>query len=312
MSGIRNRGALPMRNKHKVNDLIFYTLMVAFPLAQFCVFYISVNINSILLAFRSYSSEDGGFVWAQFGNFANIFRDFAASATLKTAMLNSLLVWAASTAVSLPLAMLFSYYIYNKRPASGVFKTLLFMPSVIPGIAITVIYLYFVERAIPAFAADVCGITVEGLLQNPATRFGAIFFYNVFLSFGGNVILLLGGMNTVDPSVREAAYLDGAKGWCEFRHIILPKVWPTLTTFFCNGRGFDIYQSIQFVQLLRYRCLGKTCHNGLLAVCTYIYCHHGGLPRTCGYGLVVDGSHNSVDVACKKNVGKVRTFGGLT
>lgn len=235
MSGIRNRGALPMRNKHKVNDLIFYTLMVAFPLAQFCVFYISVNINSILLAFRSYSSEDGGFVWAQFDNFANIFRDFAASATLKTAMLNSLLVWAASTAVSLPLAMLFSYYIYNKRPASGVFKTLLFLPSVIPGIAITVIYLYFVERAIPAFAADVCGITVEGLLQNPATRFGAIFFYNVFLSFGGNVILLLGGMNTVDPSVREAAYLDGAKGWCEFRHIILPKVWPTLTTFFVMG-----------------------------------------------------------------------------
>ena len=209
--------------------------MVAFPLAQFCVFYISVNINSILLAFRSYSSEDGGFVWAQFDNFVNIFSDFAASATLKTSMLNSLLVWAASTAVSLPLAMLFSYYIYNKRPASGVFKTLLFLPSVIPGIAITVIYLYFVERAIPAFAADVCGITVEGLLQNPATRFGAIFFYNVFLSFGGNVILLLGGMNTVDPSVREAAYLDGAKGWCEFRHIILPKVWPTLTTFFVMG-----------------------------------------------------------------------------
>lgn len=162
-----------MRNKRKVNDLIFYALMVAFPLAQFCVFYISVNINSILLAFRSYSSEDGGFVWAQFSNFAKIFSDFAASATLKTAMLNSLLVWAASTAVSLPLAMLFSYYIYNKRPASGVFKILLFLPSVIPGIAITVIYLYFVERAIPPLPPtyavlrwrDCCKIPQHGLAQ---------------------------------------------------------------------------------------------------------------------------------------------------
>lgn len=224
-----------IKNRSRTHDLIFYITMVAFPLLQFCVFYISVNINSVLLAFKNYSSEDGGFIWAQFSNFAKIFRDFASSTTLRRAMLNSVLVWAASTAVSLPLAMLFSYYIYNKRAASGFFKTMLFLPSVIPGIAITVIYLYFVERAIPAFAADVFGITVEGLLQNGATRFGTIFFYNVFLSFGGNVILFLGGMNTVDPSVREAACLDGAEGWCEFRHIILPKIWPTLTTFFVMG-----------------------------------------------------------------------------
>ena len=39
-----------LRGKDK--DLIFYTLMMLFPVAQFCVMYIGVNFNSILLAFK--------------------------------------------------------------------------------------------------------------------------------------------------------------------------------------------------------------------------------------------------------------------
>ena len=40
-------------------EFIFYLCLVALPLAQFCIFYIGVNFNSILLTFRNYSFDEG-------------------------------------------------------------------------------------------------------------------------------------------------------------------------------------------------------------------------------------------------------------
>lgn len=228
---------IALRRKPRKNrrDLIFYILFIAFPVLQFCIFYIYVNINSIILAFKTYSTLDGGYTGFSFANFTKLFSDFSKTNTLRKALGNSILVWGLSTIVSLPLAMLFSYFIYNKRQGSKIFKVLLFLPSIIPSIATTIIYLYFVEKAVPALMVSLFKKEIIGLLQDKSTRFGAVFFYNIFISFGGNVILLLGGMNSINPSVREAAWIDGAEGIKEFFHIILPSIWPTLTTFFVMG-----------------------------------------------------------------------------
>lgn len=219
----------------KRREMLFYILMIALPVLQFCIFYIGVNFNSILLAFQTYDREGNTFRFAGFENFVFQFREFALSSTLRGSVVNSLKVWFATTIVSLPCALLFSFFIYQKMPASGFFKAILFLPSIIPGMVTVIIYMYFVERALPVFCETLFGKEMDGLLQNPSTQFGAVFFYNAFLSFGGNMLLLLGGMNTVDVSVREAAQLDGASGFREFYHVVLPKVWATLTTFLVLG-----------------------------------------------------------------------------
>lgn len=219
----------------KKRELIFYILMIALPVLQFCIFYIGVNFNSILLAFKSYDRDGKAFHFVGFENFIYQFKEFSLSSTLRGSVVNSLKVWAMTTIVSLPCALMFSFFIYQKMPLSGFFKCILFLPAIIPGMVTIIIYMYFVERAIPTFWEGIFGKDIEGLLQNPSTQYATIFFYNVFLSFGGNMLLLLGGMNTVDQSVREAAQLDGASGFREFYHVVFPKVWSTLTTFLVLG-----------------------------------------------------------------------------
>ena len=53
---------------------IFYWALLLIPLAHFCVFYIGVNFNSILLAFKSYTMKDG--VWNYKYSVANFKRVF--------------------------------------------------------------------------------------------------------------------------------------------------------------------------------------------------------------------------------------------
>jgi len=231
MSNIKTKNIKNGIQTAKRKDLIFYILMMAFPVVQFCVMYIGVNINAILLAFQEYDRSVDKFVFVGFKNITNFIQEFFSSYTLKKAALNSVIVWALSTIITLPLVLLFSFFIYKKMPLEGLFKFSLFLPSIISGIVTVVIYTYFVERAIPALWAMIFKEEIEGLLANPQSQFITVLFYNIFYSFGGYLLLFLGAMNNVDISTREAAKLDGADGFKEFYYIVLPEVYPTLTTF---------------------------------------------------------------------------------
>lgn len=215
----------------KRKDLIFYIIMIAFPVLQFLVMYVYVNINSIMLAFQEFNRESNQFEFIGFENIVKVIDEFSTSYTMQHAFNNSLLVWFLCTIISLPLALLFSYFLYKKFPFEKLFKFSLFLPSMISGIVTVIIYTYFVERAIPALASMIFQEEISGLLANPTTQFITVLFYNVFYSFGGYILLFLGAMNNVSQETKDAAKLDGAEGIKEFYYIVFPEVYSTMSTF---------------------------------------------------------------------------------
>ena len=74
-------------NAKERNRKIFYYVMFAFPILQFLIFYIGVNLNSILLAFKSYDYQSGyTFVW--FDNFKQVVLDIVRLDYMKLAIRN--------------------------------------------------------------------------------------------------------------------------------------------------------------------------------------------------------------------------------
>jgi ABC-type polysaccharide transport system permease subunit len=65
-------------NRRRRAEKVFYWMMLALPLLQFCVFYIAVNFNSILLSFQSIETDisGGGYIysWVGFENFSEVIR----------------------------------------------------------------------------------------------------------------------------------------------------------------------------------------------------------------------------------------------
>ena len=139
--------ALINRKKHKITnrkrDYFFYFGLMAIPLAQFVVFYIMVNVNSILLVFQEFKNPDFVFLSQGhlFDNFKSLFT--GSDSTLLTAFRNSILIWAIGVLVGTPLGLFFSFYIYKRRKAANFFKFCLFLPSIIPGILLTTIFKKF-------------------------------------------------------------------------------------------------------------------------------------------------------------------------
>lgn len=216
-------------------DLIFYLCLVAVPLIQFCIMYIGVNANSIILAFKEYDIITGDYSFAGFKNFIEVFQTLAQPRMLASVVKNSLLFFVLSTCITIPLSLLFSYYIYKQMPGHAVFKVILYMPSIISSIIMVIVFNYFVERAIPEMVYQMFGIRINGLLSNLDTTFGTIVFYNIFYGLGGNILLYTGSMNNISESVVEAGKLDGTTAIKEFWYITLPMIFPTLSVFLVTG-----------------------------------------------------------------------------
>ena len=220
----------------KRNDMIFYCLMMLFPIAQFCTFYIAVNLNSVILAFKNYETLDGTYGWAGFENFRLVFYNLVHEPTLLYSAKNSLILYACGLVVGVPLALMFSFYIYKKKPLYRVFKIMLFLPSIISAIAMTVMFKYFVERAIPELLELIFGKTYTGLLSSgSATAFATLVFYSIWIGFGTGILMYSGAMNAISDSVVEAAQIDGIGTVREFFNITIPLIWPTIVTFLVVG-----------------------------------------------------------------------------
>ncbi len=233
MADMRKRSVL-RRSKQYRSDLIFYCLMIAFPVLQFLIFYIGVNLNSMLLSFKEIDIAAGTEHWT-LKYVKEAFTLMTTSPMHISAFKMSLLCYVIGLVVGCPLGLLFSYYIYKKFFMGNTLRVILFLPSIISAIVMVTIFQFFVERAIPAAASQWFGIEMQGLIENTDTRFVTIMFYNILVSFGMTALIYSNGMAGISPEIVEAAQLDGCTGLAEFWYITLPLIYPTITTFLITG-----------------------------------------------------------------------------
>lgn len=235
------------RNIQKKKDLIFYTLLLIWPITQFCIFYIGVNFNSVLMAFQDYDIATGKSTFVWFDNFRKLFYDLGHDPLYLTAIKNSFKLWGATLCISMPIGLLFSYYIYKKRPLGGFFHVILFIPSIISSMVLALMYKYFTDLYVPNIINAMFGTRMEGMFTNLDTVLSAVILYGVWFGFGTSTLLYLGAMKGIPESVIEAAKVDGANVWQEFIYVILPQIFSTVSVFLIMGiAGLFVNQGALF------------------------------------------------------------------
>ena len=127
--------------------------------------------------------------------------------------------------------MFFSYYIYKKRFGSTAFKILLYLPNILGGVVVVIMYKFFVEDAVPVIGGLFGVEGMRGLLSNPITKRTTIIFCTIFVGFGPRVLVYSSAMSGISESIIESAQLDGITPFKELVLIVLPSIWSTFVTF---------------------------------------------------------------------------------
>lgn len=241
--GTENNGKKPMSRTQKRN--LFFGLMIIIPVLIFIVFYVIVNFNTLLLAFKKYTSstEHVGYdtTFAGFDNFKRILfskdsffaYEFDGEYQNLKMIRNSLILWGCKIVIGLPLAFIFSYYVYKKRWASGFFRIILFLPNVISNIIMVSMFKFFMDYAL----IEILGLEVGYFIadKNPAVALPTIIFFNLWLGFAEQTLLFTSSMSGINESVVESAQLDGVTNLQEMWYITLPMIYSTFTTFIIVG-----------------------------------------------------------------------------
>lgn len=213
----------------------FCYAMVSLAVIHFVIFYVIVNFNSIILAFKEFTGYDENhieqYVWS-FANFKRFFEEIKLpNSNMAIAVQNTLKYFLANILVTIPTSYLVSYLLFKKVKGYSVFRVIFFLPSVISAAVYVTVFKNFISVLGPLdVILSMFGYKLPALLSSPETATPTIIAYTIWTGFGINMILYEGAMQRVPKEVLEACVIDGGSWYHELFRVITPLVWPTLST----------------------------------------------------------------------------------
>jgi multiple sugar transport system permease protein len=112
----------------------------------------------------------------------------------------------------------------------GIFRTLLFLPSILPGVATAVLFVTLLNPDLGVVNWLLRGIGIENpprWFMSPTWAVPSVVLVGLW-GIGGGAIIYLAGLQNINPQLYEAASIDGAGPVRRFWNITLPMLTPTL------------------------------------------------------------------------------------
>ncbi len=259
------RIGLPIRGSRRwarYSDRTFY-LFISPWLLGFIALTIIPFIYALLVSFTNF---DGISVWRWIGlrNYNEIFHDPETLASLRQTIFYLLATVPLGILGGLGLALLLD----RKLHGIGIFRTLFYLPSVVPVVAAAIIWRSVFARdtgILNALIEHFGGPTITWLID--PTAFWALVIM-VLWGMGGGMIISLAGLQGIPTELKEAAAVDGATGWQILRSVTLPLLTPVL--FFQVVMG--IIASLQtLIQPLLLAETGGVAHGGVIPRVNHFY-----------------------------------------
>jgi multiple sugar transport system permease protein len=140
------------------------------------------------------------------------------------------LYYLAASVLQMVFALYFATMLSFNVKFKNLFKGIIFFPYLINGVAIAFIFLYFFK---PGGTLDstlkLFGIGGHFWLGDQNLVNYSLAGTSVWRYLGLNFVLFLGAIQSIPATLYEAAEIDGASRWQQFRHIILPGIKPILS-----------------------------------------------------------------------------------
>lgn len=197
----------------------------------FVIFLAGPMIASFYLSFTQYKVIKAP-LWVGLANYQRMFTDELFYHSLKVTVIY--------TAISVPLGIVaalgIAVLLNQKIVASGLFRTIFYLPSIISGVAVAIVFawIFNFRFGILNYLLSLVGIPGPNWLGSPRWALWAFVLMSLW-GIGGNVVIFLAALQGVPQSLYEAAEIDGAGSWQRFWKITLPMISPALLFVFIMG-----------------------------------------------------------------------------
>lgn len=212
---------------------VFLIVFLTIPVINFLVFWLYVNFESFLNAFRI---EVYGDVVFSFDNWVYFWEEISGKNPFSTTPMlfrNTLKFFSLNLFAILPLSFFFSYFLYKKIRFYKYYRLIFFLPNIISAAVLATLYKFILNPSLGGIVptiVELFGGEPINYLIDERYAMNAVLVYCLWTGFSVNMIIFNGAMGRVPYEVMEAAQIDGVGFWSEIGRIIIPMTWPTLST----------------------------------------------------------------------------------
>ena len=210
-------------SRARIGEAVFYGSIVVVPFFLFLLLTVFPGYFYIFIfAIQKYDPYSASYVFQSdlLYNFRAFFTELASNPSWKQVTINSFIVYGISW-LNMPMQLFTSFYISKKMPGTKLYKVILMLPGMLPGMIWVLIYKNFTEFAL----VDLFNLPY-GPLSNVDQQFSALLIYGIWLAWGGGMLLYSGVLSGVSPELVDAGRSDGLNLLGEFWYIALPQLYP--------------------------------------------------------------------------------------
>ncbi|WP_240434754.1 sugar ABC transporter permease [Streptomyces sp. YIM 130001] len=179
---------------------------------------------SVVLGFFQVSGF-GSYEWVGFGNYERMFQDPMFWESMKITGIYVVVLVPVLFCVSLALGLLMK----QQLPGNGFFRTALFLPYMISLAVVGLLWKFMLDDQVGVVNQSLRALGMEGesWLGEPTLALATVIAIMVWVMMGYYMIIFLAGLQEIPKEYYEAARIDGAGPWTQFRSITWPLLKPT-------------------------------------------------------------------------------------
>jgi multiple sugar transport system permease protein len=207
----------------------------------FVVFTVGPLLFSFFASFTNYDITSQ----MDFIGFANYEQLFTADQLFWTSLYNTLYYVLFSVPLTTIGAIFLSALLNQDVPGLRFFRTVYYLPAILSGVGVYLLWMQLLEPGSGMVNTVLAwfGIAGPNWLFDPAWTKPALIFMKLW-GVGGGMLLYLASMQGVSQSLYDAAGIDGAGRWKQFRYITIPMITPVIFFDMVTSLigGFQIFQ----------------------------------------------------------------------
>lgn len=192
----------------------------------YCIFLIFPILMGIYYSFMDWNGISKSYNFIGFANYAKLFTDKKFGEALLFNFRYTIMLIVGVVVISVVLALLLN----KEFKGRSFFRTLYFLPAVLSMITVSLVFKQVFFYVLPAIGK---ALGIEALSTNIlASKQNAIYgvlFVHLWQGVALPTLLFLAGLQTIPTELYEAAAIDGANGWQQFKHITVAYLIPTLS-----------------------------------------------------------------------------------
>ena len=192
----------------------------------YCVFLIFPILMGIYYSFMDWNGISKSYNFIGFANYAKLFTDKKFGEALLFNFRYTIMLIVGVVVISVVLALLLN----KEFKGRSFFRTLYFLPAVLSMITVSLVFKQVFFYVLPAIGK---ALGIEALSTNIlASKQNAIYgvlFVHLWQGVALPTLLFLAGLQTIPTELYEAAAIDGANGWQQFKHITVAYLIPTMS-----------------------------------------------------------------------------------